>query len=77
MSKMDEFVEKLDNYFCLSERGTSISTEVRAGTSSFLTLSYLLLVNPHIMAQAGVRHDDAVLATSLSATVSCFIVGCK
>jgi AGZA family xanthine/uracil permease-like MFS transporter len=67
--------EKLDAYFLISERNTSIGTELRAGTASFLTLSYLLLVNPQIMAQAGVPHDDAVLATALSAALSCFIIG--
>lgn len=65
----------LESHFKLTERGTDISTEVRAGTASFLTLSYLLLVNPKIMAEAGVNHDDAVFATALSATVSCFIIG--
>eukprot|EP00978_Attheya_sp_CCMP212_P048735 scaffold567250_cov63-Attheya_sp.AAC.1 len=69
------WTEKLEKRFCLTERGTSIGTEFRAGTASFLTLSYLLLVNPQIMAQAGVRHDDAVFATALSAAVSCFVVG--
>jgi AGZA family xanthine/uracil permease-like MFS transporter len=66
---------RLDTYFHLSERGTNIATEVRAGTASFLTLSYLLLVNPQIMVQAGVPHDDAVFATATSAAISCFIVG--
>jgi AGZA family xanthine/uracil permease-like MFS transporter len=65
----------VDSYFKLTERGTTITSEFRAGTASFLTLSYLLLVNPQIMAQAGVSHDDAVLATAVSAAISCFIVG--
>ncbi|CAJ1966603.1 unnamed protein product [Cylindrotheca closterium] len=65
----------LERQFQLAERGTDIATEVRAGTASFLTLSYLLLVNPKIMSEAGVDHDDAVFATALSATVSCFIIG--
>eukprot|EP00934_Nitzschia_sp_Nitz4_P008314 Nitzschia sp. Nitz4//scaffold252_size28738//17979//19340//NITZ4_008098-RA/size28738-processed-gene-0.28-mRNA-1//-1//CDS//3329544272//8304//frame0 len=65
----------LDRYFLLTERQTTIATEFRAGTASFLTLSYLLLVNPQIMAQAGVPHDVAVFSTALSATVSCFIIG--
>jgi AGZA family xanthine/uracil permease-like MFS transporter len=69
------FVAVLDRYFLLTERGTTVGTEFRAGTASFLTLSYLLLVNPQIMMQAGVPRDDAVLATALSATVSCFIIG--
>ena len=68
-------MDHLDRYFLLSERGTTVSAEIRAGTASFLTLSYLLLVNPQIMAQAGVVHDDAVFATALSAAISCMLVG--
>ena len=68
-------VDKLDRFFCLTERGTTVAGEIRAGTASFLTLSYLLLVNPQIMAQAGVDHDDAVFATAVSASVACCIVG--
>jgi AGZA family xanthine/uracil permease-like MFS transporter len=73
--RSSSIAEGLDVYFCLTERGTTISSEIRAGTASFLTLSYLLLVNPQIMAQAGVSHDDAIFATALSAAISCFIVG--
>lgn len=68
-------IAKLDAYFLFSERGSTIGAELRAGTASFLTLSYLLLVNPAILVGAGVAHDDAVLATALSAAISCFIVG--
>jgi AGZA family xanthine/uracil permease-like MFS transporter len=68
-------VAACNSYFLLTERGTTMGTEFRAGTASFLTLSYLLLVNPQIMVQAGVPHDDAVFATALSATVSCLIIG--
>jgi adenine/guanine/hypoxanthine permease len=71
-SKAHQF---LDDYFLISARGSTVMTEVRAGTASFLTLSYLLLVNPHIMNQAGVRHDDAVFATAVSSAISCLIVG--
>lgn len=75
MSSFAEVSNKLDAYFLLSERGTTIGTEIRAGTASFLTLSYLLLVNPQIMGEAGVSHDDAVFATAISSAISCFIVG--
>jgi len=51
---------RLDAHFELTDRGSSLLQEIRAGTASFLTLSYLLAVNPQIMAQAGVAHDDAV-----------------
>ena len=65
----------IDSFFLISERGSSIAQEVRAGTASFLTLSYLLLVNPQIMTEAGVPHSDALFATAVSAAVSCFILG--
>jgi adenine/guanine/hypoxanthine permease len=74
-SIMSFFYNCLDSYFKITERNTSLATEFRAGTASFFTLSYLLLVNPQIMAEAGVSHDDAVVATAMSAAVSCFVVG--
>ncbi len=69
---MSEFV---DNFFKISERGSTISTEIRAGTASFFTLSYLLLVNPQIMAKAGVSQEDALVGTALSSAISCLMVG--
>ena len=69
---MSEF---LDNFFKITERGSTISTEIRAGTASFFTLSYLLLVNPQIMATAGVAPSDAMIGTALSSAISCFMVG--
>ena len=75
MGFVDNIQIRLDTFFGLTERGTTAGTEFRAGTASFLTLSYLLLVNPQIMAVAGVDHDDAVFATALSSAVSCFVVG--
>lgn len=72
---LSSFHAFLDSYFLLTQRGTTVATEVRAGTASFLTLSYLLLVNPQIMSQAGVSHDDAVLATALSAAISSIFLG--
>jgi adenine/guanine/hypoxanthine permease len=68
-------VGHLDRFFLLSQRGTTVGTEIRAGTASFFTLSYLLLVNPQILVQAGVNHDDAVFATAVSAAISCMVVG--
>lgn len=75
MSMRLAIARRLDSYFLISERNTTIAAEVRAGTTSFLTLSYLLLVNPQIMSQAGVPHDDAVFATAVSSAISCFIIG--
>lgn len=66
---------KVDGYFLITERGSTFGTEFRAGTASFLTMAYLLLVNPQIMTQGGVSHENAVLATALSSAVASLIVG--
>lgn len=76
LSGMGESVAgALDRYFCITERGSTFGTEFRAGTASFLTMAYLLLVNPQIMLQGGVSHENAVLATALSSSVASLIVG--
>lgn len=40
---------KLDQYFGLSERKTSLNTEILAGTTTFLAMAYIIFVNPHIL----------------------------
>jgi len=47
-------LQRLKDYFLIDERGSTIETEIRAGIVTFLTMSYILLVNPQILAQ--VRH---------------------
>ena len=46
-------VPKLDRYFALSQRGTTAGKEVLAGATTFLTMAYIVLVNPAILGQAG------------------------
>lgn len=70
---MQRIEQSLDSHFKLTARGATIGTELRAGTASFLTLSYLLLVNPQILAQADI--SNALFATALSSAVACWIVG--
>ena len=43
----------LERLFQLSERGTTVRTEVLAGLTTFLTMAYIVLVNPAILGQAG------------------------
>ena len=43
----------LERLFHLGERGTTVATELRAGLVTFLTMAYILLVNPQILAAAG------------------------
>ena len=58
---------KLNSFFNLSERKTSVSQEIRAGVTTFLTMSYILLVNPQILSLVGLKKTDVVVSTALAA----------
>jgi AGZA family xanthine/uracil permease-like MFS transporter len=60
----------LERLFHLSEHGTTLATEVRAGVTTFLTLSYILFVNPQILGAAGMPPEDVAIATALASAVA-------
>jgi len=68
---------KLEYFFQLEENGTNISTEIRAGLTSFLTISYILVVNPVVMAAASplLSERDALTGTILSSAASTIFAG--
>lgn len=59
----------LDRYFKVSERGSTIATEVRGGITTFLVMSYILVVNAVILSQAGVPFPGVVAATAIMAAL--------
>ena len=65
----------LDRFFKLSEHKTSIKTELVAGLTTFITMGYIIFVNPNIMADAGIDHGAAFVATCLGAALGCFLMG--
>ena len=65
----------LDHRFGMSERGTNIRTEVRAGLTTFLTMAYIAFVNPQILADAGMPFDAVFVATCVAAAISTLIMG--
>ena len=65
----------LDRFFQLSARGTSARTEVLAGATTFLTMAYIVLVNPSILSQAGMPAAGVAAATCLAAGVGCILMG--
>ena len=65
----------LDNVFLLNERKSTAGQELMSGITTFLTMSYVLLVNPQILAQAGIPAENIVVSTALSAFLSSFISG--
>ncbi|MBU3992828.1 MAG: NCS2 family permease [Alphaproteobacteria bacterium] len=65
----------LDRYFTLSERGTSARTEVLAGVTTFLTMAYIVLVNPAILGQAGMPVASVAAATCFAAAFASIMMG--
>ena len=43
---------KMDKYFRVSQRGSNLTTEIRAGVTTFLTAAYIMAVNPNILSLA-------------------------
>ena len=60
----------LDRYFKLTENHTTVKQEFLGGLTTFLTMAYIVVVNPQILAQAGMPVDGVVFATCLSAAVA-------
>lgn len=65
----------LQRIFKLSANKTSIRTEMLAGVSTFLTMSYIIFVNPSILAQTGMDHGAVFVATCLAAAFGSCLMG--
>ena len=65
----------LNNYFKLQESGTTVRTEVMAGLTTFLTMAYIIFVNPSILGDAGVPKDAVFVATCLAAAIGSLMMG--
>jgi AGZA family xanthine/uracil permease-like MFS transporter len=65
----------LDSYFHLSERGTSVGTEVRAGATTFLVMAYIIFVNPNILGAAGLDPAAVAAGTALVAGLLAILRG--
>jgi AGZA family xanthine/uracil permease-like MFS transporter len=65
----------LANYFQLPQHGTTVRTELLAGLTTFLTMAYILFVNPTILGAAGMPKDAVFVATCLVAALGSGIMG--
>ena len=65
----------LERFFGLGERGTDVRTEVTAGVTTFLTMAYIVFVNPQILADAGMPFDAVFVATCVAAALSTLVMG--
>ncbi|MEG3042656.1 MAG: NCS2 family permease, partial [Clostridium sp.] len=65
----------MEKFFKLKENGTNVKTELMAGLTTFLTMAYILFVNPQILAIAGMNKEAVFMATILAAAIGTFIMG--
>jgi AGZA family xanthine/uracil permease-like MFS transporter len=68
-------LKRLETFFEFSHLGTNWRTEILAGFTTFLTMAYIVLVNPAILADAGVPLPAATAATCLSAAFASILMG--
>jgi len=67
-----EFIESL---FKLKDHKTSFKKEVLAGLATFLTMAYIMVVNPAILSETGMDFDSVFVATILASFVACMLMG--
>ena len=65
----------MEKFFKLKENGTSVSTEVMAGLTTFFAMSYIIIVNPGILAQSGMEWGAVFLATIIASIIGTLIMG--
>src|SRR6202045_2053177 len=65
----------IHRYFRLAENQTTAKQELLGGLTTFVTMAYIVVVNPQILAQAGMPADGVVFATCLSAAVATLVMG--
>lgn len=65
----------LENFFKLKENGTTVRTEIMAGVTTFMTMAYIIAVNPIILSDAGMPYGAVMVATCLAAAIGTFAMG--
>src|SRR3954468_9587430 len=65
----------LERFFAIRQRGSTVRTEVLGGVVTFLTMAYIVFVNPAILASAGMPEGAVTVATALGAALFTAIMG--
>ena len=61
----------MEKLFKLKENGTNVKTEIVAGLYTFMTMAYILAVNPSILGDAGMNPNAVLLATAIASFIGC------
>ena len=65
----------IERYFRLQENQTTVRSEVLGGLTTFITMAYIVVVNPQILAKAGVPVEGVVFATCISSAAATLVMG--
>ncbi len=65
----------MEKFFKLKESGTNVSTEIMAGLTTFFAMSYIIVVNPSILSQAGMEWGAVFLATIIASIIGTLVMG--
>lgn len=65
----------MQKFFKLKENNTTVQTEITAGVTTFLTMAYIIVVNPAILSGAGVPFEQVFMATVISAVIGALMMG--
>lgn len=65
----------MENFFKLKEHGTTVSTEVMAGITTFFAMSYIIFVNPAILSLTGMPSQAVFLATLIASAIGTLVMG--
>ena len=65
----------LGRFFQFEQHGTTVSREVIAGLTTFTTMSYIVVVNPAILGNAGIPAGPSFVATVAAAVFGCTLMG--
>ncbi len=65
----------MEKFFKLKENGTTLSTEIIAGLSTFFAMAYIIIVNPNMLSQSGMEWGAVFLATIISSIIGTLIMG--
>ncbi len=65
----------LDRFFKLTENRTNVRTELAAGLTTFMTMAYILAVNPSILSAAGMDGTAVLIATCIASFIGTMLMG--
>ena len=61
----------MDKFFKITERGSSVRSEIVGGVTTFFAMAYIIFVNPQMLSQTGMDANGVMLATCISAAIGC------